>query len=219
MAKEHEKPHGQPRLTTAETVAPSPKKDDEASKAAPPPDPGQQPKVADEKGQQLPQAEAEAEAVPRKPAPPPGRNVLNYLVSTGTNPDRLEPGRKALEEKPDATSEEVYKALEGAGVALGTLRKAGKYIWGDAWEPNEEGKAVSQDELTRLREENAQLRGQLEQANASKLGFQKQRDHFEKKLNDAVNENRILRAGKSNKELERLGIHKPADEDGGKGGD
>lgn len=200
MAKEHEQQKPvqgqQPVKTTAETVAPPPKP---ASETAVP--------------STLPPSKEQEEKA-KAPPGPDGKSLLAHLVSTGTNPDRLEAGKALLKEKPDATGDEVYKALETSGVALGTLRKAIKFVRQDeAAEPDSINAAAPADELLRLRGENEQLRKQLDQANFAKLATTKERDFTVEKNKDLANQVRILRAGKSHEELVRAGVIKEESSD------
>jgi hypothetical protein len=130
------------------------------------------------------------EMVPKKSLPKPhlespalgaaraasAAQLLDELVKTGTPPRNLIDARLHFADLPDATAEQAFRYLESAEdrgkepINPGTIRKAGKWLWGNAWEPAP--LMLEQDpaefakhqalENMRLREKNAQLEAEVQ---------------------------------------------------------
>ena len=140
---------------------------------------------------------------------PPVRTVqalFDYMLETGTPLKRLEAGKLHLADNPNATAEAIYHILEASGVQLGTLRKAGKWLWGDGFEPETAATQVPAEELVRLREENAQLKRDMAKVNTEKLAYFRQRNSAQEKIAELTRQIRLIKAGKPREELIAAGI-------------
>lgn len=146
-----------------------------------------------------------------KPSQRPARELLDYLAVTGTPAKKLREAEKWLiDNGKQTTCEQMYRHLEAHdlqdGVQLGTLRKAGKFCFGDGYEPERGVSQVPAEEMVKLREENEQLKKRADQANSAKLSYLKQRDIAVEQRNEAVRKLAILKAGRSREELAEMGI-------------
>ena len=148
--------------------------------------------------------------------PADARALLDALLKTGTPPERLIGAEKWLAEREGEGSAELcYRHLESQldmpeGVTLGTLRKAGKLVFGDAFEPETAAQQAPAEEVVRLRAENENLRRQLVQANAEKTSYLKQRDLANERSARMTEKVRALKAGRTQQELIDMGVEEPA---------
>jgi hypothetical protein len=92
-----------------------------------------------------------------------GEDVLRHLRETGTGPDRCRLVQDFLRGRPDASGEDVVRFLQESHVALGTVRKAGKFVFGHDWTIAAD-EAVPTDETRQLRAQVAELERQLQEA-------------------------------------------------------
>jgi hypothetical protein len=102
-------------------------------------------------------------------------DLVTYLRQSGTPPATLARFQSFLMENPDATADRLYQALIDAEVTLGTIRKAGKWIWGAGFEPLQESATFAA--MGGLAAENQALRESLEAANSERLSLTKQLAH------------------------------------------
>lgn len=103
-----------------------------------------------------------------------GLELLGHLRSTGTPEGKLSKLSLYVGANPNADKDELYKFLEDEHTNLGTLTKAGKYLFGDHFEPQQLKGHVPEEDLNRLRLENANLKEQLATATRN-LATQKRR--------------------------------------------
>lgn len=142
------------------------------------------------------------------PAAAPARELMVHLLETGT-PNKLLKGveDKFLRATPKATAEDLYRHLEAEGVATpGTLRKAGKWIWGPTFEPESVVAQAPEEEITRLRRENEVLSNSNRTLSAEKLGLTNANTHLQQRVNDLQSQVAYLSQGRSPAELSVAGI-------------
>lgn len=132
-----------------------------------------------------------------------GTELLNYLVESGTNGTKLEAARAWMLDNADATCEKLYRYMENAEehgdkpISLGTLRKAGKWIWGDAWEPETAVFQAPQEEMKRLRERVADQQNDIARKNAEIVMLKNQLAHLEERAKILGSENDHLKVGRT----------------------
>ncbi len=146
-----------------------------------------------------------------------GRDLYDWLVGpeSGTNPDKLRGARDWLQDNPTATCADFLHMLEDPpegipATAHGTLRKAGKWVFGPLWEPETAVQQAPGEEIARLRGQVNTLEDQIRGMNA-------QRGHLESRIRFLDQENKrltgevdYLRTGKTQQELAVLGIGQDA---------
>ena len=154
---------------------------------------------------QTPPAPAPAKAPESAPAKS-GAHLLAYLESTGSGERRLKTAKAFLAEHPGATAEQVYRDMEASGVQLGTLRRAGKWTFGDAFEPDSAAMIGAPEEIDRLRQENEQLKKSLASTSAEKLSYYRQRNLALDKQNELTRQLKALKGRHSAEELMAAGI-------------
>lgn len=131
-----------------------------------------------------------------------GAQLLDYLVESGTNAAKLNSARGWLLDNQSATAEKCFRYLENAEehghapIALGTLRKAVKWIWGDAWEPESAAFLAPQDELKRLREQVAGLQNELARKNGEVVMLKNQLGYLEGQVKTLGSENDHLKVSR-----------------------
>lgn len=134
---------------------------------------------------------------PASPALRPAADLVASLTTSGTPEKNLKPVRELLKEKPDATAEDAYRCLADAEASLGTLRKAGKWAWGDVFEPEAAVLQAPGEEIERLRLELMQTQGRLKRVEAEKLGLMAQVDLLRDQNKDLSRLNATLKIGRS----------------------
>jgi len=118
---------------------------------------------------------------------------------------------RAKEQKRDIpTAEILYRHLEATNCKQGTLRKAGKWIWGDEFEPESVVLQAPADELLNLRRQNEMLSQNLRNKSADCLGLSQQNTHLLDRVNDLERKVRYLSMNKSAAELAAAGINTPS---------
>ena len=116
---------------------------------------------------QPPPAEQKKEASREATGPARTAADLNAHLAESYSPFATsEKARAWLKENSRATAEEYYRYMEAEGVKLGTLRKAGKWAWGDSFEPETAAQRQPMEEVKLLREQTVTLQTQLARAEA-----------------------------------------------------
>lgn len=136
--------------------------------------------------------------------------LLRHLRETGM-PARLDARRADLDEvwlkaHEAAPASDLYRHLEATGAKAGTLRRAGKFVWGPEFEPISVVQQAPADELLRLREENARLADNNRALTAEKLGLQQANNYLRDQLNDLTRQVTYLKVGRSAEDLARVGL-------------
>ena len=132
-----------------------------------------------------------------------GAQLLDNLAETGTSPAKLVHARNWILDNPDASAEKCFRYLEtseefGAPpIALGTLRKAGKYIWGNGWEPESAVFQAPQEEMKRLREQVCDLQNDLAKKNGEVVMLKNQLGYLEGQVKTLGSENDHLKVGRT----------------------
>lgn len=161
------------------------------------------------------QPKAKRQEPPISPAPARAATaieLLDALVASGTPPKNLLFARGAFMDRDrEATAEECFRLLEAAEdhghepVNVGTIRKAGKWLWGSGWEPESAVLLAPADEIRRLRGEVANLDGQIAAANTTIGGLRHQIAYQGDKIKDLSSKVDWLRAGRPADELAAIG--------------
>ena len=126
--------------------------------------------------------------------------LMAHLLETGTNPEKMQSAQRWIRENPSSSAIELLRYLEDAEERLeppinpGTLRKAGKWLWGDSWEPTSET-PVPADELERLRGEVATRQAQATIQANELASMRAQLDFLTGERGRLLAENANLRAG------------------------
>lgn len=155
----------------------------------------------------------------RTPTPEPstpakdakGSDLLEYLVSSGTNPVKMAHVREWLSANPGATAVATFRYLEsaeenGQPTSQGTLRKAGKWVWGSAWELESAVLQAPAEEIKNLREKVATLEGQLGSKNNEVASLRSQIAFLQEANGKLGSQVDFLKSGKSPEELRSIGI-------------
>src|SRR5439155_10434732 len=90
--------------------------------------------------------------------------------------------------------------------AQGTLRKAGKWVYGPAWEPETAVLQAPGEEIARLRVQIATLEDQAKMTSAALASANGQIKFLTEELGVAVRQRDYLKSGKTQQELHMLGI-------------
>jgi hypothetical protein len=106
-------------------------------------------------------------------------DLIDHLRETFTPAEVLQQFEPFLRENHNAKAEPLYRLMVAAEMEgrlnIGTLRKAGKWIWGVTFEPAPSGETLTPSgELERLRQENAQLHARVATLTAEKLSLSNQ---------------------------------------------
>lgn len=145
-------------------------------------------------------------------APKLAKALLAHLSDPApgaTSPQRLAVIQDYVNKQPNpdlVTAEHVYGHLKTLAFPRGTLRKVGRWIWGDHFEPDEGLTAHPAEELARLRSEIAQLRKILDEQSSRLLGLEAQVTIKDKLIGELTGQNTVLRQGRTAQELALLGI-------------
>lgn len=151
-----------------------------------------------------------------------GLAMYEWLISTeitptnpfpsGTPPEKLKFARAWLNTNPNATAAEFCERLlnsEDMGepaIAFNTLRKAGKWVYGDMWEPESAAFHSPNDELLRARQEiaNLQMQAKIHQSNAASL--QQQIKYLTEQSAMVASQRDYLKMGRSPEDLHAMGL-------------
>lgn len=116
------------------------------------------------------------------------KDVVDYLRDTGTGGSKLRTIEGYAKGNESLSGDELYRWMEREGskhgIFLGTLRKAGKFLYGDAFEPEQSVLRAPEEEIIRLRLENESIKDQLAAACAAKAGMEKQVQYLREHLAD-----------------------------------
>lgn len=132
--------------------------------------------------------------------------MLAYLAETGTSAGRLRPLEAWAKENPKATADDLYRHMETTCAYQGTLRKAGKWIFGDTFEPEDVVKQAPADEMLRVREENERIKSNVAGLQADKLGLINQNKFLQEQIAELTRQVSFLKMGKSREELAQIGL-------------
>lgn len=153
---------------------------------------------------QKPEVQDEPEVAVMEPKN--GKGLLAYLAETGTSANRLRPLEVWLKENPKATADDLYRHMEQTCQYQGTLRKAGKWLFGDAFEPENVVKLAPADEMLRVREENERIKSNVAGLQADKLGLINQNKFLQEQIAELTRQISFLKMGKSREELAQIGL-------------
>lgn len=142
----------------------------------------------------------------------PARELVNYLQETGSPGKLLRYLERWLgqDEQRNATAEELFRHLEGIEAKDGTLRKAGRWVYGPTFEPARIVEQAPADELLRLRSENDRYLHTIEDLRADKLGLTGEVNYLRKQVAELTDKVRFLSLGRSQTDLHMAGV-KPAE--------
>ena len=131
-------------------------------------------------------------------------DLLEHLRQTGTPEKTLLP-HLTWAKQESATAEDLYRRLEEAQVNEGTLRKAGKFVFGAEFEPAAAVLLAPADELLRLRGENESLKNQLAASQADRLGLTNRVKYLTDRMEELTQQVSFLKVGRSPEDLALLG--------------
>jgi len=137
---------------------------------------------------------------------PTGKQLVAYLKDSGTPFARLRPLEEWAKANPEATAEDLYRHMEASGSSQGTLRKAGKWVFGAEFEPENVVKDAPADEMLRLREENENFRGRIAELQSDSLGRINQLKYKDDQIAELTRKITFLSMGKSREELAQIGL-------------
>lgn len=164
-----------------------------------------------------PKPKRETPPIPEEPATQAtGKELLAHLLATGTPMQKLDEAREWLAANPTATAEKTFRYMEEAEeyghkpVNIGTLRKAGKFLWGATWEPESAVLQAPADEIRKLRQQVATLEMQLSMKNSEKAAMAMQIAHMETRLKELGGQVDYLKVGRNHDDLSAAGVT-PAD--------
>lgn len=132
--------------------------------------------------------------------------LVKYLTESGTSPSRLATVAGWVKDNPGATADHLYRHMEQTVLFHGTLRKAGKWIFGAEFEPESVVKQAPAEELLRLRGENDQLQAKVKELQAANLGLMSANRYLKDQVDDLSKKIAYLSIGKTKTELETVGI-------------
>ena len=139
-----------------------------------------------------------------------GAELLAFLLESGTPAANLAAADRWLKGHAGASALDVYRFLEEAHehgqINIGTLRKAGKWLWGAAWEPESAMAQAPAEEIHRLREQVATYESQTAIRNTELAAMKTRIDYLEREAVRLQSENNYLRAGRSSDDLAKAGI-------------
>ena len=132
----------------------------------------------------------------------PATELISHLDATGTSPQRLKPFIEWAKEQGDkATAGDLYRHLEEQGVPAGTLRKAGKWVHGDGFEPERAAITNPSDEITQLRETVARLEAKVREGQSRSLGLQKANNFLREQNEELTKKVAYVKASNGNPAL------------------
>jgi hypothetical protein len=113
-----------------------------------------------------------------------GRDLLAHLKATGTGTARVEALEAFLKASPKAGAAEAVEHMRACpnDFPLGTVRKAGKFAYGDGWDCLPDNMTPS-DEAVALREQNAELSRQLRGKEAENARLLRDNQELRKEVN------------------------------------
>ena len=139
----------------------------------------------------------EAEGYADEPILQTGKEVLLFLKASGTPIDRTRPLEDWLKTNQAATAKDFYAQMQATlSPYIGTLRKAGKRVFGFEFEPEEAHKSAPADELLDLKRQNDRLQHQISSLNAEKLGLSNRVVYLENRCDELIKENSYLKMGR-----------------------
>lgn len=113
-------------------------------------------------------AEAEVKAKAAKKAKPEAKDertaadMLDYLRESGSPWANTDEARNFVHDHAEARPRDLYDFMVQAGVTLGTVRKAGKWAFGDDFEPETDQGPSQKEEVKALREQVARLQAEVD---------------------------------------------------------
>jgi hypothetical protein len=150
---------------------------------------------------------------------------LNWLQSSGCPAKNLMAARMHFQGKaeqairaglPQEKSEAAFRYLESAeergdpATNEGTLRRGGKRIWGDGWDLESAMQNAPAEEMKKLREENAQLQGQLAAKNSEIASLRAEIEYQKDKLKENARQLDYLRPLCKPEDLQTIGAQATA---------
>lgn len=162
-----------------------------------------------------PKQKREAPPIPTTPArESTASELFTFLVQSGTNPDKLKDAKAWLATRDNKeTCENFLRYLESAEdlghmpIAHGTLRKAGKWVFGDGWEPESSVLQAPADEIVKLRENIARLERQITALNGDLASTKHQNNHLQSRVKELGSQVDYLKAGRTADDLAAIGIN------------
>jgi hypothetical protein len=136
-----------------------------------------------------------------------GSDLIEYLKASGTNPDKLHDAAVWLVQNPDVTAENFFRYLETAEelghmpISVGTITKAGKWLWGPTWAPEMGMAHAPAEEVKRSRELVAAAQSDLAKKNAEVVGLNQQLTYLQDKVKELSRENEFLKAGRQSNDF------------------
>jgi hypothetical protein len=150
-----------------------------------------------------PKKEREAVTLPSEKK---AKDMLDFMLTDGTPPHIIEKFDAWMSVNPDGSASVLYHEMnemeQNTVINIGTLRKAGKWIWGESFEPDQYLKQLPGDELVRAREELAQVKTQLRAANSDKAILKSEVDFIKRQKEDMLRELTFLRAQVKHRQYE-----------------
>jgi hypothetical protein len=145
-------------------------------------------------------------------APRAAASLFAYLKESGTPEEKLvEPASWLADQTGTPSAEALYRHLEAHsdlpdGVTLGTLRKAGKYTFGDHFEPAQGISQVPAEAVKQLEDELAVAKKALADSNRERLIAVRQRDSAVEEKNELARQVRRLQGGRTHQQLVEAGL-------------
>jgi len=137
-----------------------------------------------------------------------GMELYEWLIGpeSGSDPEKLAESLDWLRRHPGATGAEYVAWLQCPDadcdpVSPGTVRKAGKHVYGDTWEPEVGLATAPGEEIARLREQVATLNAQIARAAASRGNLEARLAYLEEEHKRLTTECEYLRTSRTQQEI------------------
>ena len=137
-----------------------------------------------------------------------GSEMIDALIESGTNRDKMVWARAWLVDNKEATAEQCFRYLAEADLhgdpatSPGTLEKAAKWIWQDRWrEELNNGNAPPQEEFDALRKQVAKLSDEVAAKNGELASVRQQLQFAQEQLKEMSGQNALLKKGRDQAEF------------------
>lgn len=121
-----------------------------------------------------------------------GQKLVAHLKDTGTSASRLKPIESHVNNlKGEVDENGLYEWLESQHVPYGTLKKAGKFLFGPEFCPKLNESHVPTEELEALRVENENLKSQIASMNAERSRMERRHKAEVEDLKHKLNQHEL----------------------------
>lgn len=149
---------------------------------------------------QRPKKEVSARAA-EMARPATAKELIDQLITTGTNPEKLAGVKAWLVDNQEASAEKCFRYLfdsesfGDAPTSPGTLEKAAKWIWPDGWREQVSYTQAPKEEMDDLRRQVSELQADFATRNSELASVRQQLQFAQDRLKEVSGENALLRKG------------------------